>query len=316
MNVQHGLDALRQVPAGSTMSIGNFDGVHIGHRAILDAAVAKRDAAGGGEIVAVTFEPHPLSVLRPQLAPPQLTPSPTKHALLRAAGVDRLVVLPPTPDVLGLPADAFFAILRDEARVRALVEGPDFNFGKARSGTIDSLRAWCARDGVALKVADDVHVTLEDRSTVPVSSSLIRWLITKGRVGDAARCLGRPYRIEGAVVGGEKRGRTIGFPTANVACDANALLPADGVYAATCEVDGRRYAVALSIGTKPTFHQNFVVTVEGYLLDFAGDLYGRTLALDLVAWVREQRKYPSLDSLIEELHRDVARVRELITPTS
>ena len=309
MIVQEGLPALAAVPAGATMSIGNFDGVHIGHQSIL--RVARRDAVEG-ELVVVTFEPHPLTVLRPALVPPRITPLALKHALLAEFGVDRLIVLPPAPEVLELSAEAFFAVLRDGAKVRHLVEGPDFNFGKARSGNVDRLREWCARDGVGLRLVDDVTVTLEDRLSAPVSSSLIRWLLAYGRAGDAMRCLGRPYRLEGVVVHGEKRGRTIGFPTANLDC-GDALLPADGVYAATCTIDGRPHGVALSIGTKPTFHAQPTVTVEGFVLDFAGDLYGRRIAFDVVAWLRGQQKYPSLETLVADLNRDVANVRTLTT---
>lgn len=311
MIVQEGLAALAACPAGATMSIGNFDGVHIGHRTILSTARADAE----GELVAVTFEPHPLTVLRPALAPPRITPLDLKHQLLADLGVDRLIILPPAEDVLGLSAEDFFAILRDRAKVRRLVEGPDFNFGKARSGNVERLKEWCDRDGIALHLGEDVMVTLEDRLTAPVSSSLIRWLLAYGRAGDAMRCLGRPYRLIGTVVGGERRGRTIGFPTANLDC-GDALLPADGVYAATTTVDGTTHGVALSIGTKPTFHTAPVVTVEGYLLDFAGDLYGRQIAFDLVAWLRGQQKYPTLETLIADLNRDVANVRDLTALSS
>ena len=312
MIVQQGLDALAACPAGATMSIGNFDGVHVGHRSILrDARVAATD----GELVVVTFEPHPLTVLRPALAPPRITPIELKHALLAELGIDRLILLPPAADVLGLSAEAFYAILRDDSRVRRLVEGPDFNFGKARSGNIHRLREWCGRDGIELKIVADVMVTLEDRLSAPVSSSLIRWLLAYGRAGDALRCLGRPYRLAGTVVGGERRGRTIGFPTANLDC-RDALLPADGVYAATVAIDGRTHGVALSIGTKPTFHVAPIVTVEGFILDFDRDLYGKEIAFDVVAWLRGQQKYPSLETLIADLNRDVANVRTLTSTPS
>jgi riboflavin kinase/FMN adenylyltransferase len=307
MIIEQGLDALRRTPRGSVMSVGNFDGVHLGHRRIL---VAAREAAAA-EIVVVTFEPHPLTVLRPALAPPQLSSPQLKHSLLASLGVHRLIILPPSADVLGTTAEAFYNILRDETRVAHLVEGNDFNFGKGRGGNIDRLRDWCARDELQLTVVEDVSVTLSDRSSIPVSSSITRWLIAHGRVADAALCLARPYQVEGVVVGGEKRGRTIGFPTANISSPEAPTLLADGVYAGRCRIDGEPYAVALSVGSNPTFNGP-AVTVEAYLLDFAGDLYGRALSVEVVAWVRDQEKFPSVQTLVEQLHRDVARVREML----
>lgn len=316
MIVQEGLSSLATLPPGATMSVGNFDGVHLGHRHILAEARRLRDAHGGGELVVVTFEPHPLTVLRPELAPPRLSSLKLKRQILEGLGVDRLIALPPLADVLGTSAEDFFALLRDGARVRHLVEGNDFNFGKGRGGTIERLREWCARDGVGLTTVDDVFVRLTDRSTVSVSSSLIRWLIAHGRVEDAALCLGRPYTLEGVVEHGEKRGRMIGFPTANVALTDEPLLLAGGVYAARWTIDGVPRAVALSVGAKETFHTNHRVVVEAYVLDFNSDLYNREASIELIGWLREQSKYPSLESLIEQLHRDVARTRDVVAQVS
>jgi riboflavin kinase/FMN adenylyltransferase len=305
MIVEEGLLALSRIPPRATLSVGNFDGVHLGHRHILDKA--KRLRTDVGEIVVVTFEPHPLTVLRPDVAPPLLSSLRLKHELLASLGVDRLIVLQPTQDVLNTTAEDFFAILRDGARVRHLVEGPDFNFGKARGGNIDRLREWCDRDGVGLTVVGDLRVTLTDRSSVPVSSSLIRWLVAHGRAEDAAICLGRPFVIEGVVERGEQRGRTIGFPTANIAVEEPLLL-AGGVYAARWTIDGSAHKVALSVGAKETFHAQHRVVVEAYVLDFSGDLYGREARIEVVGWIREQSKFPSLESLIEQIHRDVSNV--------
>src|SRR5687767_8402080 len=161
MRLLHGLDGLRQLPAGSTLSVGNFDGMHLGHRKILSTAdtLRKRD---GARFAVVTFEPHPLTVLRPQNVPPRLTPAPLKRELLEAAGVDDLVELPPTQEVLNLTAESFWAILRDEVKPAHVVEGHTFNFGKGRGGTIDKLRAWSAASDVKLHVIDPVSVPLLD----------------------------------------------------------------------------------------------------------------------------------------------------------
>ena len=309
MLVSTGLEALRTLPRGCVVSVGNFDGLHVGHRQILHVARQRADTRGGA-LAAVTFEPHPLTVLRPNLAPPRLTPSAQKHQKLRELGVDSLIELPPSPDVLNTSAETFYGLLRD-AGVAELVEGNDFNFGKGRGGTMDRLREWTARDGVTLTTVPDVEVTLSDLSIVAIRSSIIRWLLLYGRTRDAAIGLGSPYMLQGYVVHGEKRGRVIGFPTVNLAC-GDQLLPASGVYAARTTIDGSRYAVALSIGTKPHF-DGVGVTVEGHLLNFSGDLYGRVLDVEVLDWLREQQKYPSLDALIEQLRRDVERVRSVIS---
>ena len=176
------------------MSIGNFDGIHIGHRSLLEMAGALREQSSSGRVAIVTFEPHPFTVLRPELAPPRLTPSHTKQALLAAAGVDDYLILPPAPEVLNLTAEDFFAILRDHVRPAHLIEGNTFTFGKGRGGTIERLRRWTAATDITLHVVAPVDAVLRDLSVVPVSSSLIRWLVAHGRMRDAAICLGRPYR--------------------------------------------------------------------------------------------------------------------------
>jgi riboflavin kinase/FMN adenylyltransferase len=309
MLLEEGLDSLKRIPHGAAVTIGNFDGVHVGHASIVAQCVAAR--GDGREAVVVTFEPHPLTVIRPNLAPPRIASSQRKRQLLAALGVDRLVTLAPTPDVLGVNAEDFYAILRDDARVAHLVEGVNFNFGRARRGNINVLREWCARDGIPLTIATEVTVQLTDLAVVPVSSSLIRWLIAHGRVRDAEACLGRPFSLDGRVVKGDQRGRTIGFPTANLQCDdADQLLPAPGVYAARCRFDDQSHLAALSVGTKPTFDGE-AVAIEAHVLDFAGDLYGKPMTIELLAWVRDQQKFPSVEALKAQLTRDVEAVRRL-----
>ncbi|HEX8912951.1 MAG TPA: riboflavin biosynthesis protein RibF [Humisphaera sp.] len=303
MNVSEGLDGLRRLAPGSAVSIGNFDGAHLGHRAIVAALDRLRPASPSGRVAVVTFEPHPLTVLKPEAAPPRLTPPALKREVLAGLGVDDLVVLPPTPDVLETTAEAFWRILRDDARVAHLVEGDSFTFGKGRGGTIAKLREWSAGTGVGVHVVEQVMVPLLDLQVVPVSSSLVRFLLAGGRVRDAAICLGRPYALEGPVVKGHQRGRTIGIPTANLNCDGQ-MVPADGVYAARCIIRGTVYPVALSVGTMPTFGEN-QRQVEGYIVGFSGDLYGQTLRFDVLDWVREQWKLPGLDALKAQIARDV-----------
>src|SRR3954469_1710259 len=246
MELLHGIDGLRKLPQGAIISIGNFDGLHLGHQRILQTA-QKHASAQQASIAVVTFEPHPLTVLRPKLAPPRLTSQQRKAELLAQAGVTHLVILPPEPAVLNLTAEQFWKLLRDEVKPSWLVEGSSFNFGRGREGTIDKLKEWTAQSAVKLDIIEGVEATLLDLSIVPVSSSLIRWLISYGRARDAAICLGRPYELEGKVVEGHKRGQKIGVPTANLDC-GDQLVPADGVYAGGCNVGNKRYSAAISIG--------------------------------------------------------------------
>lgn len=302
-----GLDGLGSLPPGCVLSIGNFDGVHRGHQEILEMARRLKADFGVPATAIVTFEPHPLTSLRPHLAPPRLTGLARKRQLLESGGADALVVLPPSAQVLDLTAEQFWQIVRDRVRPGHLIEGSSFTFGKNRGGTIQTLRRWSGESGVQLHVVEPVVVPLLDLSIVPVSSSLIRWLLARGRVRDAAICLGRPYEVEGRVVAGAQRGRKIGVPTANLRCNEQ-LVPADGVYAGRCAVDGTAYAAAISIGTNPTFGDN-PRTVEAHLIDFAGDLYDRSLRIELVDWQREQEVFKSVEALQSQIARDIAQTR-------
>ena len=303
MREYHGIDGLRQLPAGTVVSVGNFDGVHRGHGRILDLARSLRGTAG---VAVVTFEPHPLTVLRPDRAPPRLTPLPLKRDALAAAGVDHLVVLPPSPEVLGLSAETFWQILRDDVRPAHLVEGQTFIFGNGRGGTMDRLRAWAVGTGVRVHTADPVTVALLDMHVPPVSSTLVRWLLLHGRARDAAIAIGRPYALRGVVVKGFQRGRTIGVPTANLDCGEQ-LLPAEGVYVGRSTIDGVTYPAAVSIGRLPTFGDDRL-QFESHLVGYAGDLYGRTIDLELLDWVRDQRRYADVDALTAQLAVDIAHV--------
>jgi riboflavin kinase/FMN adenylyltransferase len=346
MTIIEGLEGFRTLPPGAVMSIGNFDGIHRGHRSLLAMAEGLRSPRGMGvppmsaapdpgaaqldpvfirscaaymggtpmpqgetpmPLVVVTFEPHPLTVLRPEAVPPRLTPLAVKRAILEAAGVDTLVLLPPSRDLLDLSAEQFWQLLVSEVRPAHLIEGESFTFGKGRGGTLEKLRQWAVGSGIELHVAQSVHAVLLNLSVVSVSSSLIRWLISQGRVRDAAICLGRPYALEGIVVKGNQRGRTIGTPTANLDV-TDQLVPADGVYAGRAVVDQISYRAAVSIGTLPTF-DGATRQVEAHLLDFtAGDLYGRGLCVELTDWLRDQRKFSGVDALKVQIADDLIQV--------
>lgn len=303
MNLLEGLDGLSQLPAGSVVSIGNFDGVHRGHQQLLKRALDLKQAHRAPAVVVITFEPHPLTVLRPHHAPPRLTLPERKRELLAAAGADILVVLAPSNELLSLSAEEFWRILRDVVRPADIVEGNSFTFGKGRGGTIERLREWSAAAGIRLHVVDPVTVPLLNMLETPVASSTIRWLLEGGRVRDAAICLGRPHELQGMIVAGARRGRELGVPTANFNCEGQ-LVPADGVYAGRCTIDDRTFAAAVSIGTNPTFGQN-PRTVEAHLIGFSGDLYGRTLRLELLDWQREQRAFAGIEALKQWIARDI-----------
>ncbi len=306
MNVLHGIEGLKQLPPGGALSIGNFDGLHRGHRHILDTLKKlAKEISPTSRVAVVTFEPHPLTVLKPQRAPPRLTPPALKQELLEHAGIDDYVVLPPTHDVLDLSAEAFWSILRDHAKPAHLVEGDTFNFGKDRRGTIPRLRVWTAQSAIQLHVIDPVEVPLLDLQIVAVNSSLIRWLISYGRVRDAAICLGRPYLLEGTVIEGHRRGRTIGTPTANLQT-SDQLIPADGVYVGRSTIDDKSYPAAVSIGTLPTFNDAQPRRqVEAHLIGFDGNLYGHPLRIELLDWVRDQIRFTGIDALKHQIQRDL-----------
>jgi riboflavin kinase/FMN adenylyltransferase len=300
MKIHNGIEEFRNLPPGLALSIGNFDGLHRGHRRIIELAKSLNAPAG---VAIATFEPHPLTVLAPEHAPPRLTPTDLKTDLLREAGVDHLVILPPTPGLLNLTAEEFWEILRDEVRPDHLIEGDTFNFGKGRGGNIDRLREWSAGTRVQLHIVDPVQMPLLDMHVTPISSSLIRWLIVGGRVRDAAICLGQPYTLQGNVVKGFQRGRTIGVPTANLDCGEQ-LLPAEGVYVGRCNIDGKEYPAAVSIGRLPTFEED-QLQIEAHLIGFTGDLYGQKLRLQLIDWVRDQQKFPGIEALKSQLAKDI-----------
>ena len=285
-------------------TIGNFDGVHLGHRALVESA--RRAAGPGGRTVAVTFEPLPASVLRPADAPPRLTDAATRERLLLEAGCDEVRTIDPREGVLGEGPEAFIASLRRALPFDAVVEGTDFRFGRGRSGDIGTLRALGAVGGFRAIAIDDVDVDLPDGGRVAARSSLVRWMLAVGRVADAARLLGRAHAVRGTVERGDRRGRTLGFPTANLGAPS-AMLPRDGVYAGRALVDGRTWPAAISIGTKPTFGRS-ARTCEAHVIGMSrgADDYGWALELRFDAWIRGQWRFPGPEALAARLREDVA----------
>jgi riboflavin kinase / FMN adenylyltransferase len=333
------------------VTIGNFDGVHRGHAALIAAGRAAVGNGGGrgggrGRVVVLSFDPNPLALLRPEAVPPRLSTFAQRTRWLKELGADEIVQVTPTREYLQQDAETFLERLCEEWKPAFIVEGSDFRFGRGRGGSIDTLRSMESRFGYRTIVVDPVEVALSDQSLVRASSSLARWLLLHGRVRDAMIVLGRPLEIEAKVVPGDRRGRDIGFPTANLAPVAHdQLLPGDGIYAGIAlplplgvphgrgeggadrqraapnaltpdpSLKGRgEYIAAISIGTKPTFGEHPRVC-EAHLLDYHGPLdeYGWTVHLQFTHWLRDQLTFSDATALIEQLQRDVAQVRELLS---
>jgi riboflavin kinase/FMN adenylyltransferase len=290
--------------ARTAISIGNFDGVHRGHAALVSKA---RELVGPrGRVNVLSFDPNPRTVLRPDSVSFRLTDFEQRTRWLRECGADEVVRLTPTREFLSQSPREFVTGLVKQYSPTHMVEGPDFRFGKGRKGSIDTLRSLGSEFRFDTAVIDPVEGTLSDCSIVRVNSTLIRWLLGHGRVRDAALLLGRPFELDAAVVSGDKRGRTIGVPTANLD-HRDFLLPADGIYSGRAiRPDGSEFAAAISVGTKPTFGEN-PRTCEAHLIGYRGPLddYGWPIRLQFNDWIRDQLKYDHMDDLVDQLQRDI-----------
>lgn len=302
----------------AVLSIGNFDGVHRGHAALIAAARAIADQQRL-KVAVLSFDPHPASLLRPGSQPARLTSFAQRERALRDLGVDEVHRLQPTPDLLDLTPEAFIDRIVREHAPAAIVEGADFRFGKGRTGGMDTLAELGTQHGFEAVTVPAEEVCLSDHALVHASSTITRWLIEHGRVRDAAIVLGRDYAMAGTVVRGERRGRTIGYPTANL--DSPCLPPGDGVYAGIAELpDGRTVHAAISVGTKPQFDRGQIPrTTETFLLGVEADgvriaglpEYGWDITLRFSSFLRDQGRFAGLDALLAQMDRDCARVRDL-----
>lgn len=306
MRVHSGLGARRAGDAPVVLTIGNFDGVHLGHVALL-SAVRSKAVALGAQSTLMTFDPHPRCVLDPARCPQSLTTVAEKQDLLAAAGLDHLVVLHFTREVSTWGAEQFCDMLRDAFDLRALVVGHDFALGHKRQGDIAFLRDYGDRHGFPVVVVDAVRVGGE-----VVSSSRVRALLAEGDVAGASALLGRLHFMDSVVEHGQEVGRHLGFPTANLSIAAEKCLPASGVYAMWVRVDGAWHPAATNVGYRPTFGGDRL-TVEAFLLDYSGDLYGREVRAVFVERLREERAYGSVDELVAQIGRDVEQVRTVLS---
>lgn len=290
---------------GAVLAMGNFDGVHRGHQAVIAAARARASELGRPSGV-LTFEPHPRDFFHPGEPLFRLTDEPTKLRLLAAAGLDGTVVLTFNAALARTTADEFVArILLERFAVSGIIVGFNFHFGKDRAGSPAFLTEQGRKYGFAVDIIPPFE--LDGR---PVSSGPIREALTAGRVRDAALLLGFPWLVSGKVIHGDKRGRELGFPTANLTLDATCGLR-HGVYAVRVGVDGRRYDGVANFGRRPMFDSGAVL-LEVFLFDFAGDLYGRAIDVAFIDWIREEKVFGSVGDLVRAMENDAAKSRSIL----
>jgi riboflavin kinase / FMN adenylyltransferase len=294
----------------TALTIGTFDGVHIGHAALIRCARERLGAAG--KIAALAFEPHPLTALRPDLAPPRLTTFGQRQQLLLAAGADEVHPLRPDDETLGLSPEEFIGRIVATHHPSLIVEGCDFRFGRRRAGDFDLLVELGQRHGFEAVCVPPVEVSLTDHSLVRASSSLARWLLHHGRLRDLKRVLGHPYEVYGEVLRGQQRGRTIGFPTANL--HPVQTLPCPAVYAGVATTPtGNAYPAAINVGANPTFGETYrhaeVHLIGCQELD---DGYGWELKVEFHAYLRDLIRFDGLETLTAQIRRDVTRARTLL----
>ncbi|MDD5328211.1 MAG: riboflavin biosynthesis protein RibF [Phycisphaerae bacterium] len=322
---------LEKIKRGAVLTIGNFDGVHIGHQAIL--SVAKRIAGQRqAELVAMTFQPHPLSILNPEKAPESLMPAVLKERLLAEFGAGILFAAKSEPELLSLAAEDFVErFIVKGIRPIAIVEGEDFNFGRKRTGTVHTLQKLAGARGIEVVIVEPKKAKLANGETVEVSSTEIRNMIKEGKVADAAVLLSKPYRLIGNIVSGRGKGKQLGFPTLNMdptshllrrAGKPGQLIPAEGVYAGLVEIGDSESDVCLtrakipaafSIGRAATYGANQSLLIEAHLLiDNVEQFTGRWMAMDFIERIRGQQKFGSEKELVEQIDKDCRKARQIL----
>ena len=291
----------------SALTIGVFDGVHRGHRHLIDALV--EEARHNGLLAGVvTFKNHPITVLRPGTRVQLLTNVAERTRLLNELGVDFVAAVEFDTALAGLSSRDFLGVLASELRMRKLVVGPDFAMGRDRDGSVETLPAITSELGAGFNAVDLVT----DPSGI-VKSTAIRKQIADGDVSTAANLLGRNFSITGTVGGGLQRGREMGFPTANLEVEADLIIPGDGIYATWAHLESGTHMAATSIGLRPTFDDGENRTIEAFLLDFSEDIYGQSIRLEFVKRLRGEEKYDTVEALMEQIDRDVQDTRSALS---
>ena len=302
MKIFHDLENAN-IAKPTVLTLGVFDGLHLGHQAIM-ARVVERAKITGSIATAITFDPHPRAVLHPESAPPLLQTLDQRLANLDVLGIDQAVVVKFTRQFAGQPAENFLRdIVHERLHAREVYLGRGFAFGKGRGGNIDLLRTMSQELGFTADEVDEVQLR-----GMRISSSKIRDLLAEGRVKLARRMLGRPYGVEGIVVRGDQRGRTIGFPTANLK-PHNRVIPKYGVYATATLIDATWRRSITNIGVRPTFESTTEPSIETYIFDFDGDLYGDALRVRFLHRIRDERKFKGVDELVTQIRHDTELAR-------
>jgi riboflavin kinase/FMN adenylyltransferase len=309
MKVFEHLDQINEPFKRAVITIGNFDGVHIGHQALFHEVIEKA-AAIDGTSVAMTFEPHPIRVLKQNNYPPLITLYEQKAELIERTGIDVLICVPFTLAFAALSADQFIKdLLVQKIGIKAIVVGEDYSFGKNREGNIELLRSYAPQYGFEVIVAGWVRSAraMKDR----ISSTRIRELITDGLMEQAEKMLGRSYQIRGRVVTGRDRGgKLLGIPTANINLN-DELCPKTGIYAVMVEFNGQQYKGVANIGYSPTFDDH-EFTVEVHILDFSANIYGKKIRVNFIKRIRDEIKFSSISELVNQIRLDIVAAREVL----
>jgi riboflavin kinase/FMN adenylyltransferase len=310
MKLYHSLDEITAKPTRPFVTIGNFDGVHLGHQILFSEVVGKayRDK---GTSIAITFDPHPLQVVRPEIGIKLISTAEQKKELIQMADIDILIVLPFTRELAATTADTFIDKLLAQVGITELVVGYDYAFGKGRQGDISFLKQKGIKHGFAVSVVEAYHI-----DNMLVSSSKIRALIKEGRMRDVRKLLGRYYQIRGEVMVGKQRGGSlIGFPTANLHIAPEDLCPKHGVYVTQVSYGGKCYGGVLNIGHNPTFADsapNYGVSAETHIFDFNQDIYGKPIKVNLLRFLRDEKKFSGPAELAKQIATDIDKAKEVL----
>ena len=302
MKIFHGTENAN-IARPTVLTLGVFDGLHFGHQRIMQTVVDRAKAVDA-MATAITFDPHPRAVLHPESAPPLLQTLDQRLANFEVLGIEQAIVVPFTREFAAQPAEDFLNnIIHDRLHAKEVYLGKGFAFGRNRGGNIELLRKMSGKLGFTADEIDEIQLR-----GMRISSSKIRKLLDEGRVNLARRMLGRPYGVEGVIIRGNRRGHTIGFPTANLK-PHNRVIPRYGVYATATLIDGKWRKSITNIGVRPTFESDSEPSIESYIFDFDGDLYGDVLRVRFLYRIRDERKFNGIDALKAQIEKDTRRAR-------